>query len=161
MLFERWVRERSIKVNLAIDSLVKPAMDHLAYEIYSGVAGDRTVSKSWLIDSTVKYLVDKGRFADPDDATVAAEEFIKFCTGRPGYSATSVWTDDEPLYEFTHGTFLEFFAASYLVRCLPDAGRAGTVPQAASVAAEWDVVAQLALQISIRMLRMADHDSSP
>ena len=135
-------------MNLAIDSLVKPAMMHLAYEIYSGVAGDRTVSKSWLIDSTVKYLVDKGRFADPDDATVAAEEFIKFCTGRAWvFSDVGLDNDDEPLYEFTHGTFLEFFAASYLVRRYPTPEELAPFLKPRLVAAEWDVVAQLALQI--------------
>jgi hypothetical protein len=55
--------------------------------------------------------------------------------------------DGEPLYHFTHRTFLEYFTAADLVREAetPEVLFDGLLPHIAQ--AEWDVVAQLAVQI--------------
>ena len=63
------------------------------------------------------------------------------------FTDTGTTKDGDKLFQFTHRTFLEYFAASHLVRTesTPEALIAALLPKIEK--AEWDVVVQLAFQL--------------
>ena len=70
-------------------------------------------------------------------------EFIDFCKGR-AWVLTDIGSE---LYGFTHRTFLEYFAASQIVRLNPDPAKLFDYLEKRLKRGGWEVVAQLALQI--------------
>ncbi|MGA9099774.1 MAG: hypothetical protein WB392_12680 [Methanotrichaceae archaeon] len=150
MLFERWDKSRGIKYPGDVEEIeahIKPMMMHLAYYIYSNESLQSGVTEKNLIDHSTSYLFEK-RFEDIDEAERAAKNFIEFCRGR-AWVFTDIGTtkDGESLYQFTHRTFLEYFAAAYLVRINPIPDKLISILKPKIIKREWDVVAQLAFQI--------------
>jgi hypothetical protein len=121
---------------------LRGAMRSLALYVYTHGQGEEGVSRTDLLRFMKEYLLKK-RFEDSDVAEKAANEFIDFCEGR-AWVLTDVGAD---LYGFTHRTFLEYFAASQLARENASADRLADVLIPRIKAGEWDVVAQLAVQI--------------
>lgn len=149
MLFDKWDGSRGIQIDLRAGQLVDPAMKHLAYWLFSQDAGDG-VTESALVRETTSYLHERS-FELEADAEAAAREFVEFCRGRAWvFSDVGTTPDGEALYKFTHRTFLEYFAAYHLSRTIDTPERlARTIGQKVANA-EWDVVAQLAVQIADR-----------
>jgi hypothetical protein len=140
LLFERWDKQRGIEVPLAFQAHLHAAMRSLALHMYSQERPQ--LGRAELVRFIKDYLLAK-RFDDADVAESAAEQFIDFCKGR-AWVLTDVGSDR---YGFTHRTFLEYFSASQLVRL-----HTGPDPLFKALynhlcAQEWDVVAQLAVQI--------------
>jgi NACHT domain-containing protein len=147
MLFERWDKGRRIHVQLEFERHLRPAMQHLAYWIYSNPALRGGVTEKDLVSSATEFLQDR-RFDDPDDARAEACRFVEFCSGRAWvFTDTGTTPGGERLYQFTHRTFLEFFAAEHLVRTCRTPDALATVLRPHIAAGEWDVVAQLAYQL--------------
>ncbi len=147
MLFERWDQSRGIRVALPFEARLRPALMYLAYWIYEDEVLQQGVVERKLIAKTVDYLYLR-RFKDKDEAEQAAREFLEFCKGRAWvFSDVGTLKDGERLYQFTHQTFLEYFAAEYLVRTHPTPDRLLRVLHPKIMKREWDVVAQLAFQI--------------
>lgn len=147
MLFEKWDRSRAIRLELRAGTLVDPAMKHLAYWIFSADEGDG-VLESDLVRETTSYLHERS-FEFEADAEDAAREFVEFCRGR-AWVFTDVGTtpEGESLYKFTHRTFLEYFAAYHLYRTIDAPEELARTIGEKVAQAEWDVVAQLAVQIA-------------
>ena len=147
MLFERWDRGRRIEVSLEFERHLRPAMQHLAFWIYSEPSLRGGVTEDELIRSTTEYLLGR-RFEDADAARQEARRFVEFCRGR-AWVFTDIGTtaDGEDLYQFAHRTFLEFFTAEHLVRTNPSPTDLGNVLRPRICKGEWDVVAQLAFQL--------------
>lgn len=146
-LFERWDRSRGIRAVLPFEALISPAMMFLGYWIYSEPSLRGGVAESQLVSKTTEYLLQR-RYEDPDEAERAARGFIAFCKGRAWvFTDVGTTSNGESLYQFTHPTFLEYFAAFYLVRnyFAPDALLSVLYPRIAK--REWDVVAQLSFQM--------------
>jgi hypothetical protein len=155
MLFERWDKGRGILVPLPFEAHISPAMKFLAYWIYSddrlqsGVTEDRLVSKA------ADYLA-RVRFEDRDEAESAARRFIEFCRGRAWvFTDTGSTKTGEALYQFTHRTFLEYFAAAFIVRSHPTPTQLLELLLPRIEKREWDVVAQLAFQLQNKQLEGA------
>ena len=147
MLFDKWDSSRGIHAELQVGQLVDPAMKHLAYWLYAGDSADGVV-ESALVRETTSYLHERS-FEDEHDARIAAQQFVEFCRGRAWvFSDAGTTPEGERLYKFTHRTFLEYFAAYHLSRTVdtPEALARKIAPRAAR--GEWDVVAQLAVQIA-------------
>ncbi|MFY0407179.1 NACHT domain-containing protein [Solicola sp. PLA-1-18] len=154
MLFESWDKQRGIVPDLSFDAHVQSALRALALHMFKlesqGVPevtdDDLTVSEGMrrgeLVQFFTKYLREK-RFDNDEDAETAAVEFLDFCKGR-AWVLTDVGAET---YGFTHRTFLEYFAASQLVRLHTSASALYTALKDAVKAGESDVVAQLAVQI--------------
>ena len=140
LLFEKWDKQRGIQVPLSFDAHVYAAMRSLALYMYSQEKPQ--LRRQELTTFIKNYLLEK-RFDDADIAETAANEFIDFCKGR-AWVLTDV---GEEQYGFTHRTFLEYFSANQLVRLYTSADRLFPVLRDRLIASEWDVVAQLALQI--------------
>ncbi len=147
MLFERWDKDRGVQVRLRIEDKIRPAMMSLAYWIYADKTLQGGVTEETLVRQVVDYLVPM-RFEDRDVADLAAREFVTFCRGRAWvFTDTGVQKGGESLYQFTHRTFLEYFAAGYLARRHETAAALAKVLLPRIARKEWDVVAQLAVQI--------------
>ena len=147
MLFERWDKTRGIKVTLPFEAHIRPAMMYLADWIYRDQDLQSGVTESRLVARAAEYLAQK-RYEDEDEARHAAQAFIEFCTGRAWvFTDTGTTESGERLYQFTHRTFLEYFAAYYLVRTNETPSKLSEVLLPRIARSEWDVVAQLAFQI--------------
>jgi hypothetical protein len=147
MLFERWDRGRRIVVQLEFERHLRPAMQHLAFWIYSNPSLRGGVTEAELVKSATDYLLER-RFGDRDEARQEACRFVEFCRGRAWvFTDTGTTGDGDRLYQFTHRTFLEFFAAEHLVRTHPTPDDLSSVLLPRIRAGEWDVVAQLAFQL--------------
>jgi hypothetical protein len=147
MLFERWDRGRRIEVPLEFERHLRPAMQHLAFWIYSEPSLRGGVTEAELIRSTTEYLLGR-RFDDADAARQEARRFIEFCRGRAWvFTDTGTTAAGESLYQFAHRTFLEFFTAEYLVRTNATPADLGRVLRPRIWKGEWDVVAELAFQL--------------
>jgi hypothetical protein len=153
MLFERWDKGRGIVVPLPFEEHIRPAMEHLAYWIYSEESLQSGVSHTRLTDETSKYL-NRWVFDDLRRAQNAAADFINFCTGRAWvFSDTGTTADGERLFQFTHRTFLEYFASTYLFSVHPTPEGLGTLLRPRIAKQEWDVVALLSFQILSRRVQ--------
>jgi hypothetical protein len=87
------------------------------------------------------------KFPSEEDAEQEADDFLRFCAGR-AWVLTEVGSDTlQPIYGFVHRTFLEFFAASQLVKNSTSAGDLSDVLVTYSDDSTKQVVASLAIQI--------------
>lgn len=147
MLFERWDKSRGIHTTLPFETHIRPAMMYLAHWIYSDESLQGGVTEHNLIAKATEYLCPR-RFEDRDEAQMAAREFIDFCRGRAWvFTDTGTTKEGERLYQFTHRTFLEYFTSNHLVRTNPTPDRLGETLLPKIAKREWDVVAQLAVQL--------------
>lgn len=154
LLFERWDKQRGIVPQLSFDAHVQAAMRSLALYMYSndakgpgrvssaGATTQEGIARTDLIHYMTKYLREK-RFEDEATAENAAIEFIDYCKGR-AWVLTDIGADT---YGFTHRTFLEYFAASQLVRLNASSPALYGQLRTEIRRGGWDVVAQLSVQI--------------
>jgi hypothetical protein len=150
LLFRQWDARRRIHLDLRAGHLVEPSLRHLAWWMFTLGQARSAVTEHELIDETTDFLHGRG-FELEDDARQAASEFIRFCRGRMWvFSEMGVTGAGELLYSFTHRTFLEYFAAEHMAYgCDTAEGLAETLaPHVARH--EWDIVAELAVQIKDR-----------
>jgi hypothetical protein len=142
LLFDRWDKQRGIKPELSFDAHVQAAMRSLALWLYPQQLSRQGLPRDVLISYMKGYLLKK-RFDNEEEAENAAVEFVDFCKGR-AWVLTDVGAE---LYGFTHRTFLEYFAASQIVRENTDPARLFDYLVERLRSGGWEVVAQLALQI--------------
>lgn len=147
LLLRKWDARRHIHVRLRAGSQAEPATRHLAYWLFTRGQDQPTVTERELLNETTNFLHDRS-FEDSGLAAQAAEEFIAFCQDRAWvFSDAGTTATGQRLYAFTHRTFLEYFAAAHL------AASSDTPEELAHVLAprialqEWEVVAELAVQI--------------
>lgn len=147
LLFEKWDSIRSIRVSLPFEAHVGPAMKFLAYWIYVNPDLQKGVTETQIVNQTVSYLYPK-LYDDVEDAKHDAVRFVAHCRGRAWvFTDTGSTSESDRLYQFTHRTFLEYFAAAHLVRINPVPERLlrELIPKIKNQ--EWDVVSQLAIQV--------------
>ena len=156
-LFERWDGDRDIVVPLPFKEQVRPAMMAIASAIYQDETPQEGIRQSDLIAQTTDHLLET-KFELSEDAEEAARQFVEFCTGRAWVFTDVGATIDEPLFQFTHRTFLEYFAAAHLVRTHPTVTASLAMLRSHIEQAEWDVVAQLVVQMVSRNIHGAADD---
>ena len=118
-----------------------------SFWIYSNEKAQSGVSEKELISKATEYLHLR-RFEDISEAEFAAKEFIEFCHGRAWvFSDTGSTKGGEAVYHFTHRTFLEYFTAEYISRISTATSELEAVLFPKIAKGEWDIVAQLAIQI--------------
>ncbi|MBP2412035.1 hypothetical protein JOF48_000834 [Arthrobacter stackebrandtii] len=147
LLFEKWDGHRDIVVPLEARAHVDAALKHVAFWMLDTQDVETGVDYDKLVQEMASYL--RGRaFDTADDSIRAATEFVDFCKGRAWvFSDAGTTADGDPLFTFTHRTFMEYFAAFHLTRVhdTPEKLAKTLLPKVAKE--EWDVVAQLAVQI--------------
>jgi len=111
LLFRRWDEHRHIHRELRAGRLVEPALRHLAWWLFTTNDPRAAVTEAHLVTETATFLHTRG-FEAEEDARDAAAEFVRFCRERMWVlSVAGTTARGEPLYAFTHRTFLEYFAA--------------------------------------------------
>jgi len=84
-------------------------------------------------------------------AREAARKIIRFCRGRAWiFTDTGTTATGESLYQFTHRTFLEYFAALYVVATNPTPKKLVSFFSPKIARGEWIPVAELAIQVQSR-----------
>lgn len=147
MLFERWDPSRGIYWGQLPISEPKVLLSYLAHWFYSDESLQSGVTEDILVKEASRFLGPR-RFESEEEAEKASKEFVTFCRGRAWVFTDAGQTPEgRRIYKFTHKTFLEYFAANYIVRNnnTPEKFWNLLSPQIGQRA--WDVVAQLAFQI--------------
>jgi hypothetical protein len=158
MLFERWDTSRGIPIESPIKTHTNATMAYVAYWIYSNESLQAGVSEQALISKAADYLCS-WRFEDRDEAESAATRFIELCRGRAWVlTDTGTTAHGERLFQFTHRTFLEYYAASHLVRTNDTSQSLSAALLPRIRRREWDVVAQLAFQLKSKSSEGAADD---
>ena len=149
MLFERWDRMRGVSsdVDLAYGAQVRSAIQYLAWQLFTVPELGSSLPRRRIVAELAAGHYQSRR-GNMDDAIQESERFVDFCIGRAWVLTDVGATSTEPRFGFVHRTFLEFFAAEYLVRVndnSPDAVFVELRPHLK--VSEWEVVAQLAVQM--------------
>jgi hypothetical protein len=143
MLFEQWDSKRGIALPLKFHGRLRGAIQHLAWRMFNAAESGKAQARTRIINTLTEYLDVK--LDDRDESVATAEEFLAFCTGRAWILTDVGATESEPQFGFTHRTFLEYFAAEYLVRTHRTAADLFAVLR--PNLSQWDVVAQIVLQL--------------
>jgi hypothetical protein len=150
MLFDRWDRHRGLREQFDFEAHIEPALMSLAYTIYLDTNLQSGVTEANLVSLAADYL-DEWQYGNRALAEQAASKFVGFCRGRAWvFSDVGLTPEGDSLYAFTHRTFLEFFAASHLTRTCVTLDALVDELRERVCSNEWDVVAQLALQIKAK-----------
>ena len=147
LLFRRWDARRRIDQGVRAGHLLEPVLRHLAWWLFTRADTQVAVTERELISATTEFLHGRG-FESLDDAREAAREFVEFSRGRMWvFSDHGTAASGEKLYDFTHRTFLEYFAAARLAfdSDTPEKLAKTLLPRVAR--GEWDVVGELSVQI--------------
>ncbi|MFI6100280.1 NACHT domain-containing protein [Lentzea sp. NPDC051213] len=148
MLFDRWDSMRGIALPVQFQGRLRAAVQHLAWYLFAGPEPGGALPRSRIVRLLANYLVSKA--FDPDEAEGAAERFTEFCTGRAWILTDVGATTSEPLFGFTHRTFMEYFAAEHLVRKHTTAASLWAALRSHVNEGAWDVVCRVALQLHDR-----------
>lgn len=146
LLFDKWDGHRGIVVPLQARDHVDAAMKYLAYEFLTSGSTETGIPRNRVISMLAEYLHPRA-VENSNDAILAAEEFTDYCSGRAWvFTDAGATAEGEPIFTFTHRTFMEYFAAVHLTRISdsPEGLAKELLPRVARE--EWDVVAQLAIQ---------------
>jgi NACHT domain len=147
MLFDRWDRHRGLREQFDFEAHIEPALMSLAHRIYLDSALQSGITERELVKKSADYL-DEWQYGNRALANRAAERFVAFCRGRAWvFTDVGLTPDGESLYAFTHRTFLEYFTAAHLARTVTSFDDLIRMLVKKVRYNEWDVVAQLALQI--------------
>lgn len=150
MLFERWDAQRGIRHGGILKADARGALQDVALWTF----GDRHSSDYILERDLRKRLVDYwmvNRVEDRLQAEDEADRLMESWRGR-AWVLTDVGIvesqgDEQRAYQFTHQTFLEYFAAVELVRRHPSPMQLWGVLESRLLVSEWDIVAQVAIQL--------------
>ncbi|MBC9033067.1 NACHT domain-containing protein [Sphingomonas sp. JC676] len=141
LLFTRWDQRRDIIFEHPDDFELMDLFGYLALSIFGDSDAEDGVSQEWLTKNMQDFFF--AWYSDKPRAVAAARSLVEFITGRAW-----VMCDIGPaIYKFTHRTFLEYFVA---LRIWTESdGISGLIDRLYSkiIAAEWDVVSHLSLQI--------------
>jgi NACHT domain-containing protein len=150
LLFDRWDEDRGIRVEVQARAHFRYAVAFLAYWLYSTPELQSGVTEAQLTRRVAEYL-ERWLYDDAVVAETSAREFVAFCRGRAWvFTDTGSTALGEPLYQFTHRTFLEYFTAVHLVRTSSGPNELWLQVKDHLENSEWTVPAQSAVQMQDR-----------
>lgn len=118
LLYKQWDVQREV-VRRPLSTQIRPAIERLAWVMLKEPtkAGGMTASEA--VDEITAYLSSR-HYAEQDEAREIAALLIERLRGR-AWVLTEIGVDKhgDGLYAFTHRTFLEYFAAKYIVGASP------------------------------------------
>jgi hypothetical protein len=146
MLFDRWDAQRGIIIKGPMRSDAQEALQDIALWVFKTSSLTNGVPHNRMIGQLINfYYPDK--FESRLKAKELAEELLDLWRGRAWVLTDNGTTSSgETLYGFTHQTFLEYFAAIELAARNPSPQSLQSVLAPKISHAEWDVVAQVAIQ---------------
>lgn len=116
LLFDRWDRARRIPRAIAVDRNARYLVQELAYFFFKSQSAQGGVGERQLQQLIVQFML-ANRVADAEDARAQAAGFLEFCAGRAWLlTKTGTGGKNSRQFNFTHRTFMEYFAARYIAR---------------------------------------------
>lgn len=150
MLFKSWDKNRNIGDPLHFEAHIDRAVASLASDIYENPDMQSGVDERTLVDISSRYF-SRWAYDSATEARAAAEEFVGMCKGRAWILAEAGLSPyDEPLFRFTHRTFLEYFTADHIWQQADGIDNLCDVLIPRIAAGELDVVAELSLQMAAK-----------
>lgn len=150
MLYHLWDQRRGIgDVDFERDFL--PLIAFAA----SRVIDDPSLAAGFTEDRLVRLCVDHlvpSKFDEVSEARRYARSLIEHCVGRAWVFSAVGTTDEEERFNFTHRTFLEYFAALHLARTNPTAVALASALEAWIARGERTLITQMAFEIKTRQL---------
>ncbi len=146
LMFERWDSIRGITHEGPKRSTLRGAIRDIALWMYTTESLASGVPERKLRRRLSNFFMK--RIDDEDAADSEANDLLNLCRGR-AWILTDVGVDHamaEPIYKFTHQTFLEYFAALELVRKNSDPDELWKELRPQIELGGWEVVAQVAIQ---------------
>ncbi|MEU4524924.1 NACHT domain-containing protein [Amycolatopsis sp. NPDC024027] len=156
MLFDRWDSMRGIAKPFQFVGRLRAAVQYLAWQLFTARESGKAQPRHAIVRTLTDHLTAK-KF-DEDEASATAEQFVDFCTGRAWILTDVGATEQEPRFGFTHRTFMEYFAAEHLVRTHSTAERLWNQLDTHILDSEWEMVAQISLQLLDRNIDGAVDD---
>lgn len=144
MLFDQWDSKRRIIRDNILRADVRGALHDVALWMYEANPKDGVGRRS-LVSRVTDYL--KPRFDDSTSARIAAEDLVASWEGRAWVLTDVGIVNRERRYDFTHRTFLEYFAAGELVRISDTVEDLADVMLSKLPSTGWDVIGEIAFQI--------------
>jgi hypothetical protein len=147
LLFDDWDRSRRLRQKFDFDGRIDGAIRHLAYWIFTNQEKQSGVLEPEILAEISRYLSD-WVYGDMELGEHAAKSFLNFCKNR-AWILTEVGTGDRSvgLFQFAHRTFLEYFAAAYIVVNFSEDEISSIVLSHAG-AASWNLVCDIVIQLS-------------
>lgn len=145
LLFERWDRIRRIPLKFQPNSQVRYLVQELAYYFFTQrPQGGETERR---LRSLIGTYFERNIVTGDESATTQAEEFLEYCAGR-SWLLTQIKVSDrgERQFGFTHRTFMEYFAACFIVRQCDNAAELVEHINPLILNGTSDVVPQIAIQ---------------
>lgn len=116
LLFERWDRVRRVPVSFKSNTRTRYLIQELAYNFFNN-DGVQAGLPEGRLKQNIKDYFQRNVVDDADSASGQAQDFLDFCAGRAWLLAQTGSSErGERLFGFTHRTFLEYFAACFIVR---------------------------------------------
>jgi hypothetical protein len=157
VLFDRWDRHRGIG-DIDFERDFQPIVAYIAHVMFTDARFAEGIRESQLLELAVAFLWP-ARFASEDAARSFARSFVDHCTGRAWvFSDVGHAADGETIYLFSHRTFLEYFAAVYVVRSFRTVEAIFGIIGTHILAADWGLVPLLIVQILNRQFDDAADD---
>lgn len=145
LMFETWDSRRAIP-GPGFGAQLRAAVQHLAWQLLNRPDVDQDITAHELINELAAYF--EKRTGNREQADTEARSFMEFCTGRAWVLTDIGASRTEPRYSFSHRTFMEYFAAEYLVRmCDSRAEEILTTLTPKIDRSKWDEIGQLAVQL--------------
>lgn len=145
MLFDEWDQSRGIESGGPVRGDAYFALQDIAHwaltqpELATGIPENR-------LKARLTRFLNKTRYGNDADAAEAAADLLRLWRGR-AWILTDIGSDTlHSIYHFTHRTFLEYFAGTYLARASRTPGQLWKKVRPRTISGEWDVVTQIALQ---------------
>ncbi|WP_052684497.1 NACHT domain-containing protein [Lentzea aerocolonigenes] len=158
LLFERWDRVRQLPGAFRPKNEHRYLVQELAFYLFNRVDSQSSETEAKLRDLIGDYLARNVLGGRGRAATTAAQEFLDYCGGRAWLLCrTGDNARGEKLYGFTHRTFMEYFAACFMVRHCNGAHELVSRIQPLIVSGQSEVVPQIAIQeLDRRLVRAID-----
>ncbi|MEV6718710.1 NACHT domain-containing protein [Lentzea sp. NPDC051208] len=156
LLFEKWDRVRHVPGAYRTKDQHRYLVHELAYYFFNRVDSQGGETEAKLRDLIGDYFARNVVGRRGTAATTAAQEFLDYCGGRAWLlTRTGVSARGEKLFGFTHRTFMEYFAACFIVRHCNGAHELVSRIQPLIVSGQSEVVPQIAIQELDRRLVQA------
>nr|WP_296065888.1 NACHT domain-containing protein [uncultured Actinoplanes sp.] len=147
LLFDTWDRRRRLRPRFEFDAHVKLAIQHLALWIFTDQERQAGVKERDLVVEAARYF-HEWLYDDNAVAMSAAQDFVNFCRNRAWVlTDTGTAAGGSPLFQFTHRTFLEYFAALHLNHTLSDSELLEVLVTHCADS-PWHVVSQILVQLA-------------
>lgn len=147
LLFDRWDALRRIDTPPAFKADAKIALCEIALWIYQSAERQQGVTEAALVQRLTRFWQQQ-RLPDVLAAREAAQELVSLWRGRAWLiTDLSSGPTSQPIFAFTHRTFVEYFAAVELVR------RAGGPKELLAKLcphleiAEWEVIGEVSVAV--------------